>query len=245
MVGSNEKQITYPVIGNVTFIKKKGLRRASIVVKPFKGVIVTVPYSVSIADAERFVLQKQDWIVEAKQKMAKLEARKTLFTEDTPFKTRKRALCFVRHEPVKQQVTARITADTIKISIPEGLEVTSDAVQAIVLKAVERAWEVEAKELLPERVKELARINGFAFEQLRVKRIKSRWGSCSSTNNINLSIYLMNLPDHLIDYVILHELCHTIEKNHGAGFWKLLDKVSGGRAKAFAKEMKNYSTRYF
>jgi Predicted metal-dependent hydrolase len=55
----------------------------------------------------------------------------------------------------------------------------------------------------------------------------------------------MNLPDHLIDYVILHELCHTIEKNHGAGFWKLLDKVSGGRAKAFAKEMKNYSTRYF
>lgn len=55
----------------------------------------------------------------------------------------------------------------------------------------------------------------------------------------------MNIPDNLIDYVILHELCHTVEKNHGPKFWKLLDHVTNGNAKLLAKEMKKYSTRFF
>jgi len=58
-------------------------------------------------------------------------------------------------------------------------------------------------------------------------------------NNINLSIFLMNLPAHLIDYVIIHELVHTVHKNHGPSFWKLLDQHTGG-AKLLAAEMKKH-----
>ena len=54
----------------------------------------------------------------------------------------------------------------------------------------------------------------------------------------------MRLPEHLCDYVILHELCHTIEKNHGKHFWTLLDKVSGN-AKGLDKELKNYNPSIF
>ena len=84
---------------------------------------------------------------------------------------------------------------------------------------------IEAKQYLPDKVKSLADKFGFKYNELALKNIKSRWGSCSRKNNINLSIHLMRLPDHLIDYVILHELVHTVHHNHSARFWNLLDEV--------------------
>ena len=61
----------------------------------------------------------------------------------------------------------------------------------------------------------------------------------SYTNNINLNLHLMRLPEALRDYVILHELAHTIEKNHGAGFWRLLENICPG-SKHLDKQMKAY-----
>lgn len=241
----SEKTISYLQIGEVYYVKKRGIRRVSIVVKPFKGVVVTVPYSVSYSDAEHFVLNKMEWIMMAKIKMAKLESRKTIFNESTRFSTKKRELTFKRHHVSQQKVAAEITANKIIISLPEDADIEHESIQDVAVKVIEKAWIMEAKEILPERVKVLANRYGFRYDGLSVKRIKSRWGSCSATNNINLSVYLMNIPDNLIDYVILHELCHTIEKNHGPMFWQLLDNVTNGKAKLLAKEMKRYSTRYF
>ena len=86
--------------------------------------------------------------------------------------------------------------------------------QAAIRKGIERALRLEAKQYLPDKVREFAEMYGFKFNKLTLKNIKSRWGSCSRKNNINLSIHLMRLPDHLIDYVILHELVHTVHHNH-------------------------------
>lgn len=239
------KVVEYTEIGEINYIKKKGVRRVSIVLKPFKGVVVTMPYNVKYDDAERFVLQKTEWIVMAKAKMANLETRKTVFNESSTFTTRKRTLTFVRHVAEKGVVSCRILQNEIRISVPQGISTEHPTVQEIAIKAIERAWTLEAKEFLPVRVSQLASSNGFSFGNVAVKRIKSRWGSCSHQNNINLSVYLMQLPDYLIDYVILHELCHTVEKNHGPKFWSLLDRYTDARAKQLAKEMKRYSTRYF
>lgn len=241
----NSKVVTYAEVGEVCYQKKKGVRRVSIVVKPFKGVVVTMPYSVRFEDAEHFVLQKADWIEMARKKMANLETRKTVFNESTSFRTKKRTLTFVRHAAEKGVVSCRILQNEIRISVPEGVDTEHPTVQDLTVKAIERAWTLEAKELFPQRVAQLAAGCGFTYGNVAVKKIKSRWGSCSHQNNINLSVYLMQLPDYLVDYVILHELCHTVEKNHGPKFWALLDKHTGARAKLLAKEMKRYSTRYF
>jgi predicted metal-dependent hydrolase len=103
---------------------------------------------------------------------------------------------------------------------------------------------MEARSILPDRVRALALQHGLKCGEIRVKNLKSRWGSCSSTNNINLNIHLVRLLHHLRDYVILHKLAHTVYKNHGQTFWMFLEKLSGN-AKGMAKEMKNYRTQIF
>ena len=111
-------------------------------------------------------------------------------------------------------------------------------------KAIERAWRQEAKEYLPERVKTLAAKHKFQYKKVAIKNSKTRWGSCSYDNSINLSLHLMRLPNHLIDYVILHELVHTKVKNHSRDFWQLLDIVSGN-AKKLDREVKEYSIEIY
>ncbi|TVR75006.1 MAG: DUF45 domain-containing protein [Marinilabiliales bacterium] len=99
---------------------------------------------------------------------------------------------------------------------------------------------LRARACLPGRTAMLAKEHGFTFRRVTVRRSRTRWGSCSAVNNINLSIFLMNLPEHLIDYVILHELVHTVHKNHSGDFWALLDKHTGGRARALAAEIRKH-----
>ena len=97
-----------------------------------------------------------------------------------------------------------------------------------------------AREFLEGRIKELANKFGFVYNKVTIRNQKTRWGSCSSKNNINLNMKLMNIPNHLIDYVLLHELVHTKVKNHSPLFWRSLDRYVGN-AKAIDKELKKYS----
>lgn len=100
----------------------------------------------------------------------------------------------------------------------------------------------EAKQYLPRRIAELAYMFDFHYTDLKIQSSRTRWGSCSGTNSINLSLFLMRVPEHLIDYVILHELCHTVHHDHSPQFWALMDKVTQGKAKEMRKELAKYNT---
>ena len=94
---------------------------------------------------------------------------------------------------------------------------------------------------LVNRVESLAKKHGFEYSQLKFRVMKTRWGSCSAKNNINLNMLITYLPKHLQDYIILHELVHTRIKNHSHHFWKVLDTIVGD-AKGMHKELKlNYT----
>ncbi|MBT8341060.1 MAG: M48 family metallopeptidase [Desulfatitalea sp.] len=80
----------------------------------------------------------------------------------------------------------------------------------------------QARRILVSRLAELARCHGFSYNRVFIRNQKTRWGSCSTQNNINLNIKLVRLPDRLRDYTILHELVHTRIKHHGPAFWSAM-----------------------
>ena len=128
------------------------------------------------------------------------------------------------------------------VAVP-AVAVTRLLTTASAFIASTRLARIEAKSVLIPRTHQLARAHGLSCNKVSVRNAKTRWGSCSSENNISLNIQLMRLPFELIDYVILHELAHTIHKNHGPNFWRLLDKISGD-AKGLDYKLKAYHTAY-
>ena len=98
----------------------------------------------------------------------------------------------------------------------------------------------EVRKVLPLRVAELATKHHFSYTSLRISSAHTRWGSCSGNNGISLSLFVMLLPPHLRDFIILHELCHTRHHNHSAAFHSLLDRYVDGKEKLLNKELRSY-----
>ena len=96
-----------------------------------------------------------------------------------------------------------------------------------------------ARKILCRRIGELAQLHNFVYNRVSIRKQKTRWGSCSTKNNINLNANLLHLPPELVDYVLLHELVHTRVKNHGKDFWDELETVVPN-ARQVDRKLKDY-----
>ena len=232
------------ILDNKEIILTKSMKAKSvnISVRPFEKVKVTVPFFVSFKKAEDFVRKKESWIRRNLLKLKTIEQKQTIFDFNTHFTTRNHMLKLNKVE--SNEVKYSLKDQVILVDIPNTAEIKSLGIQKKIRFAIEETLRKEAKDYLPQRVKELAEKNSFTFKKASVRNSKTRWGSCSYDNNINLNLHLMRLPNHLIDYVILHELVHTKIKNHSKDFWNMLDLVTGN-AKKLDKELKNYRTKIY
>jgi predicted metal-dependent hydrolase len=217
-------------------------KNISIKIKPFEGVLVTVPMLVSFKLAEDFVKTKIKWINKNLNKVQKQEQSYTFFSANNSFKTRSHLINITSTELSKN--TVHIENTNVKVLISKKLSISSEENQLYIRNIILEIWRKEAKEYLPRRVKALAIDHNFNYQKLTIKNTKSRWGSCSFDNNINLSLHLMRISNELIDYVILHELVHTKVKNHSSKFWETLEKHCPN-SKILDKELKKYSLRIF
>ena len=83
----------------------------------------------------------------------------------------------------------------------------------------------DAKRLIPPRVNYFARQMGVSFKRITIRTQRTRWGSCSSKDNLNFNCLLMLAPEEVLDYVIVHELCHLKEMNHSKKFWSIVEST--------------------
>lgn len=105
------------------------------------------------------------------------------------------------------------------------LVLTAQKDQEVIENAL-KAWYMErAKEIISERVSFYQNQIGEKVSSIRIKDVRSRWGSCSSKRNLNFNWRLVMAPLPVLDYVVVHELCHLKEMNHSKEFWKLVREV--------------------
>jgi predicted metal-dependent hydrolase len=225
-------------IGQVKIRQSNKAKNISIRVRNDEEVILTVPSGCSLKKGLTFLNSRKEWIASHLKKTDWL-----IFDEDTVFSTVSFGVKIVKNTSHTSFLFRR-TQNLLTVYCPDKLDIRIKEYQSIIRAGIERAMRSEAKRLLPKRLTMLAQEHNFEYNNVQIRSSKTRWGSCSAEGNINLSYFLLLLPGELIDYVLLHELCHTKEMNHGEAFWKLMDSVTKNRALELRSLLRSYKTSF-
>lgn len=215
-------------VGTVHVYKRKGVRNLRLSIAADGKVRVTVPAWATYASGLEFAVSRSQWIRTNKPAVRGLlqhgqhigKAHRLKF-ESMP-----------GHE-----VRTRIAGSDIRIIRPPGIHITHPQSQKAAHRASIRALRTQAEKLLPVRLRQLAEKYGFEYSEVQVKQLKGRWGSCDTKKRITLNLFLMQLPWHLIDYVLVHELTHTKHLDHSADFWNEFLRHEP-RAKDYRKQIR-------
>jgi len=229
-----QKIFVFDDIGKVVITKKSGLRSLRLHVHPAKGVTMSIPWHVGFNEALTFLDSKKSWVV---NKLNNFETQqfKDFFVGDGY--TFSNVMIQIDYRNTKK-LSAKYTENKLLIVLPENTDYKSEQIQAFIKKACAMALKNKATGVLPDKVTIAAQKHGFRHGNIRIGNSRTRWGSCRSDNRITFSCFLMLLPEELIDFVIIHELCHTVHKNHGDSFHQLVNTLCSGREKELSKKLK-------
>ncbi len=236
---SSQRKISDPELGDIYFNRSQRATRINIQILEDK-LKVTLPMRASEKDAMRFIDSVREKILKKRaQVKEKIRKNKQIIDEQSPF----RALTFVTDiKPThREDIYCCLKNQVLSIEIPSEVDCREEQMQNYLHRIIARYLRLEAKRVLPQRTRLLADKFGFRFSTVKIQSSRTRWGSCSAKGNINFSLYLMALPAHLIDYVILHELCHTRELNHSTDFWRWLNRVTDNQSDRLKEELKNFN----
>lgn len=232
-----EKTINHSLFGRVVI--KINRRARHIIMRACPDAIyVTAPPAATTTDIDRALATYGE-----KLRERQIVTRESVITKEFTLTSPNFTLSLSEGK-VKNLMLQKRANGKYQLILPNEAELVTTEMQERVKRGIIMALQHRAKEILPHRLEILAAKHGFKYSKIAVRNSHTRWGSCSNRGNINLSIFLMLLPDELIDYVLLHELCHTIELNHSPRFWKLLDGVCGCDSKALRTRLKSFKTDF-
>ncbi len=174
---------------------------------------VRAPKQASAAYIERFIRENRKWVEEHQHKMQTVKDTRESFQLNYGHHL---LLCGKEYEIVGRD--EHFAGFDNCFYMPKNLPLCE--IRTVVI----RTYKAMAKKILTEKLHHFAEKVGVTPKGLRITSAKTRWGSCSGRNSISFSWFLVMAPHEVIDYVVIHELCHIVHHNHSANFWSLVSK---------------------
>ena len=187
-------------------------------------IFLTTPPKISEQVVQAFLRQSESWLVDTWQKVYKQTSLAKIPIHGEKLNLPLLNQCFeivLDHKNGSPDANQLIDSNFLVSHLNSQLIVSAQESGKLLKQWVRE----QAAIALPRRLKELAEQHGFEYLTCQVRHAKTRWGSCSATASINLNAALILMPVALVDYVILHELCHTRQLNHSAQFWHEVHQV--------------------
>lgn len=213
----------------VRFEKRKHQRRVRLAYR--NGTLnVSGPWWVSQNDLVQFLEQHRDWVIQTKAKVTH-RSKELLSNHESRLQD---VLYMGKAYRLHWEQDPTIPAGSLHLDIEDDRfcfrgefsidwHVMNDEQHAEVHRLIQRWLRSKAYELLPERVSTLTEQHQFNFQKLFIRSQKTKWGTCSSKGNLSLNWKLIQCPDFVIDYLIIHECCHLLEMNHSPAYWKWVE----------------------
>jgi len=201
----------------------------------YDGVEVRAPIKMPKQDIDRFVMHKMNWIEEKTSLMQERSANRHSFNIGYCSYIRYRGALY----PIKAGDSTESLFNDTAFIVPPNLSSKE------IKNACIHIYRIQAKVHIEQRTAHFAKIMALNYASVGITGAQKQWGSCTSKKRLNFSWRLMMADDDLIDYVIVHELAHTVELNHSARFWAIVEGVMPdyrslkARLNSFHKQLMN------
>ena len=197
--------------------KRKSL---SIAIQPDGNLLVKAPFFMSDDEIVKWVKTKTGWIVRQRAKILEQQQQ----NPPKQYVTGEKFLYLGKEYELEVRISEG-RAGMVGIVDDKMILFAKKDDSAVVQKILTNWYDKQAKALIPKRVRYYAEQMGETFVNITIKNQKKRWGSCSSARNLNFNYRLVMAPQEVMDYVVVHELCHLRQMNHSAAFWKEVEMV--------------------
>ena len=192
-------------------IIKSNRRTMSLSISREGAIVVRAPNRIKEQDINKFVTQKQDWLI---SKLAEIQLNQNKFSDIIEYQ--KFLLFGLKYEIALADIK-RIETNGHTILVPKTTE------QEKILPSIIHFYKKKAKEIISKRVAYIKSIMHIEPKAIKITNSRGRWGACNSNKNISFNWRIIMLSPACIDYVIVHELCHLVEMNHSKRFWTLVE----------------------
>lgn len=214
----------------VVFIQRRANARHVKFRNMSDGIYVTMPSNVNDEEVKRTVKL-------IRQRMQERGEKTSTSIIDFDYRIDAHYFKFSLRPCKGERITAHSELGELIVSCPETTVFNDDKFQHWMRKVINEALKRNAEIVLPPRLYMFAQQHGYSYNAVKIYSALGAWGCCTSHDDIKLSWRLLLLPPHLMDYVLLHELCHTRHKNHGPSFWNELNGLVGTDARQLQNEL--------
>lgn len=199
-----------------TLVSSRLARTVSIKISVNKGLEVVTPFRFNPNHIDRFLNDKKDWIIRHMGRINSLKDARPDFADGVAIK--------IFGQPIKIRILRQPNGRGYVTETAEELHIFCTGTILSAKKNLTAHLKKIAREYLSQKTHELSRIMGVDYNRIAIRSQSSRWGSCSRENNLNFNWKLIFFDPEVVNYVIMHELAHTVQHNHSEKFYSFLEQ---------------------